>query len=515
MVELRQTVRDLQDTLSQRDQEISDLREQMTAMHFRVAQMSRRIYGNVTERFAAPDNQLTIPGIVPDDAVIPHSTDDDGDDDDDPGGSGQSATQSPKATTKKRGRLKIPEHIESVDQIIEPDPRDCVARDGTPFVKVREEITEKLDYVAGGFRKVRLIRPVYGLPQSNEIAVSAPPPPQVVPRGLPTDRTVAMIFSEKFDLHNPLYRQQDRCARAGIDLPRSTFGNWLAAACTMLEPITQAMQRHVLASSVLQLDDTTMPRLNPGAGKTHTGRLWGYLANDTLVIDYTDTRANEHPARFLANWQGHIVADAYSGHERLYRQGQCIHIPCMAHVRRKFFDAYKDGGDIRAAQVLPTIQQLYAIEDRCRDHPPDGRQTIRQREARPLLHYFLQQVRQLSRQDVPKSPLGRACTYTLNLTERLDRYLDVGEAPIDNNALERLWKPVALGRKNYLFAGNVAGGECLAIGYTISLSCRLAGIDVFAYLCDIFAALHTGRTDYEILTPLAWAQQQRQQALVA
>lgn len=501
------TISELRSTLAERDAQIAHLTEQLEVMHFRVSQMSRRIYGNVSERFSTEENQTTIPGLQPAVAAIAddhvQSNDDGGDDDP---GSGPKGSQTGKRSAKKRaGRKPIPDHIERVDQVIEPDPKDIIGSDGRPLIKLREEITEKLDYVAGGFRALRLIRPIYG--RFDEPSVGAPPPPQVIDRGLPTDRTVAMVLAEKFDLHNPCYRQQDRFSRAGISVPRSTLGNWIAGACAIMKPVLAAITNEVRAASVLHLDDTTIERLAPGMGRTHTARFWGYLGNGAIIVRYTDTRSGAHPQAMLDTWSGHIIADAYSGHEALYRDGSRTHLPCMAHVRRKFHAAYKDAGDGRARSALTHFQTLYALEKDWQDRPPDERAALRQQHAKPVLDRLHRTVQNLQQEATPSSPLGRACRYFLNLWPRLPGYLQCGQAPIDNNQLERLWKPVALGRKNYLFVGNKDGGERAAAAYTITLSCRLAGIDCYRYLGDVFAELHRGEIPASQLTPKAWAEQ--------
>jgi transposase len=333
-------------TITRLEAENRDLRDQLEVMHFRVSQMSRRIFGNVSERIVDDADQAYLPGFGP--ALTANEAVSENDTDDDPDGDGGGGGRKSHQKKKRGGRLKLPDHLPRVDRVIEPDA-EAHARHphADRLVKIREEVTEKLDYVAGGFQVVRLIRPVYGIPHSDDITVSAAPPAQVVQRGLPTDRVVAMVLSEKFDLHNPLYRQQSRFQRAGIALPRATLGNWIGAATDHLAPIVQALRDEIHASPVIGLDDTTIQRLAPGTGRTHTGRFWGYASPHSCVVTYADSRAGAFPAEFLNNYSGAIVADAYSGHEPLYVDGMKRHIPCMAHIRRKFVDAYRDAGDKR------------------------------------------------------------------------------------------------------------------------------------------------------------------------
>lgn len=476
------------------------LREQLEVLHYRVSQMSRRIYGNTSERFIDTGQQI-IPGVVPAHRAVP-------DDEVERCALVQTSTAAqaaPPTRRARRGRLALPGHLPREDRVIAPDPQTLSQPSGQRLVKLRDEVTEKLDYIAGGFRVIRFIRPVYGVPHGDGMTVCAPPPPHVVARGLPTDRLVVQVLCEKFDLHNPLYRQQQRFQRAGIDLPRSTLANWIGAAVRMLTPVVDAMITTLRSSPVLGMDDTVIDRLAPGLGRTHTGRFWGYTTSTTCVIQYADTRAGAHPQDFLAGWSGAIVADAYSGHEALYRTGDRIHVPCMVHVRRKFSDALKLANDTRAKPALVLIRSLYRLEKHIRDQPPDVIAARRQRDAIPILTQLHHCVQTLASQATPKSPLGMACAYVLTLWPRLHRYTTDGRYPIDNNAIERLWKPVALGRKNYLFVGNELGGERAAAAYTIVLSCRLNNIDPYHYLCDVFAELHAGKRTPDELTPAAWA----------
>lgn len=510
--------------------EIRQLHDKLEAVHYRLQQAARRAFGPRSETDVPGQERLDLPDLLPDDEGAPAAEADDIVDGDDHAAAGSASDPSPSPAAtgnakrpprQRGGRLRVPEHIERRDIVLEPDAADLVDEDGRPLPKLRENISERLQYVAGHFVLTRIIRPVHGRRDADQPGVQATPPPQIVSGGLAGDSLLATILCDKFDLHNPCYRQQDRLARAGISIPRSSMVNWIGATTDFLAGVVEAIADEVRAAPWIGLDDTTMPRLAPGTGRTHTGRMWGFLGGGTdtdtsnggaVVIRYADDRRGQHAADFLDSWTGPIVADHYAGHETLY-QGGCTHVPCWAHVRRKFVDAYRDGGDQRAGPIIGLIGRLYALEKELRKHPPDERRRQRQHIAAPTIAEIEAQLDHLDRQTTPKSPLGQAVRYALNLRDRLSAYLADGRLPIDNNALERLWKPVALGRKNYLFVGNEAGGERAAAAYTLMLSCRLAGIEPYAYLMAAIAAHHAGSTDDADWTPQAYAARRGRSAL--
>ena len=515
--DLRALVQQQADLLAERDATIADLTDKLEALQYRIAQMERQRFGQRSE--VVPGQALLdlgidwdAEGLVPDENVADVSAADEGTADAAPdqrptGLRGRGRRQG----QRRGGRMRIPQHIERKRVVVEPPAHERVGPDGQPLTKLRENISERLEYVPGCFVAVEIVRPVYGVRGDEGPTQCADVPPQVVTGGIPADSVVALVLSEKFDLHSPLYRQEDRFARAGITVPRSTMVNWLTAAHTTLQPIVAAIEHEVRSGSVIGLDDTTVRCLRPADdGGITTARFWGYLGSGAMAVRFAADRTGTHPLTFLADWSGSVVADAYSGHEALYRDPLCPrrHVPCLAHVRRKFYEAWADGGDERARPALAIMRRLYDVEDRLAGRPPDVVVRERQRVALPLLDQFRAEITRLRSVSTPKSPLGRACTYAHNLSDRLDRYCAAGELPIDNNALERMWKPVALGRKNYLFVGSPAGGERAAAAYTITLSCRLAEVDPYHYLVDTFAALHRGGRPAAELTPRAYAARQ-------
>jgi len=329
--------------------------------------------------------------------------------------------------------------------------------------------------------------------------------PCIVPKGLPTDTTVAMVLMDKYDLHCPLYRQETKLERAGIDLGRSTLMNWVRHGATALLPIQAAIGASIREHPVIGMDDTWIRTLDPGAGKTHLSRLWGYYADDEFYCDYRRTREGKWPAEFLRDYRGVLMADAYSGHHRLFADGQMTPAACMAHARRKFEEALA-AGELTASQALDLFALLYRIEREIAGHTADQRLRRRQADAIPILDRLETLIKAWEADQRHSSGLYGAAHDTRKIFKNLRTYTTDGRIPIDNNDLERQWRQPSLNRKNSLFVGSDRGGDWAATMFTICQCCRLVDLDPYKYLVEIFAQLHTGRTDYENLRPKAWAQ---------
>jgi transposase len=303
------------------------------------------------------------------------------------------------------------------------------------------------------------------------------------------------VLTSKFCDHLPLYRQSEIYARAGVVLERSTLADWVGQVFGLLRPLIDALERHVMAGDHLYADDTTVPVLAPGAGKTKTGRLWAYLRDErpyggmappAVRYRYSPDRRAEHPRSHLTPFRGVLQADGYSGFDGLYANGCIDEAACWAHVRRNFYDI-----DVAAKQsplareALERIGQLYPIEARITGKPPDERQRVRQAEAKPLLErmhaWFTASLRRVS----GRSDIAGAIRYALSRWPALTRYLDDGTLAIDNNAVERAIRPLVLGRKNWLFAGSDAGGERAAAIYSMIETAKLNGLDPEAYLQSV------------------------------
>ncbi len=374
---------------------------------------------------------------------------------------------------------------------------------GRPLVVLEERISDKLDYLPGFFRILRHRVLVYGRPWDEATPRISGRVPGIVAGGLPSDALVAHVLVAKYADHLPHYRLENQFARIGLPVSRATIGNWSAAAATALTPIHDAIGAAVRSRSYLHLDDTTIRVLQPGLGRTHTGRIWIYAHGADAFYEYTDTRAGRWCQERLAGFAGHVVCDDYAGHNQLFTLGEAIEVNCWAHARRHLVDS----GDIRhAPNLLAQIGQLYAIERLIAGRPPDERRHARQRDSRPVLDRLHRHLTTIQPQTLPRSTIGMAVRYCLRLWEGLTAYCDDDRLPIDNNDAERGMRRVAMQRKNSLFVGSPEHGVNAAICFSIIESCRRARLDPQAYLVDIFAALQAGRTDYDALRPAAIAE---------
>jgi hypothetical protein len=309
--------------------------------------------------------------------------------------------------------------------------------------------------------------------------------------------------------HLPLARQEKILSREGIEISRSTLCDWVGLAARLLAPIGEEIKKDVLSAAVMHGDDTPVTvQQNWSRGKTFEGRLWVYRAPEgDTHFDFRRSRSREGPMAVLANWKGHFVCDAYAGYHALFKGGGVVPVSCWAHVRRKYYDAFQ-GGDVDAAIVLTLIARLYAVEAdlRGRGLDPDAIRALRQERAKPEIATLASVLEHLAKDALPKSPLGEAVSYTRTLWPSLVRYLDDGRLPIDNNPAENAIRAVALGRKNWLFAGGDEGGRRAALFYSILATCKSAGVEPYAYLADVLARVQrTPTSQVAELTPRRWA----------
>ena len=305
-----------------------------------------------------------------------------------------------------------------------------------------------------------------------ERIVQMPAPSRPIDRGIPGPGLLAHVLVSKYADHLPLYRQSGIYAREGVELDRSTLADWVGSAAGLLDPLVKALARHVLAADKLHADDTPVPVLQPGRGTTRTGRLWTYVRDDrpaadtapaAVWFDYSPDRKGIRPIEHLKRFVGILQADGYAGFDRLYETGRIVEAACWAHVRRKFYDLHQATASPLAAQAIRRIGALYEIEREIRGRPPDERCAVRQARAGPQLDALRQWLQASLSTVSAKSALAVAIRYALTRWAALTRYVGDGRIEIDNNAAERALRDVALGRKNYLFAGSDAGGDRAAV----------------------------------------------------
>jgi transposase len=343
---------------------------------------------------------------------------------------------------------------------------------------------------------------------AGHVAV-APKPPQPIDKGLPGPGLLANITTDKYLDHIPLHRTEQRIARLGLDLSRSTMCDWMAAGAALLQPLYELLKQHVLASKVLHTDDTTVPVRDPSLNAHRYGRLWPYIGDaghPGIVFDYTRSHARDGPAAFLKSFEGFLQADAYGAYDGIYTgsNGKITEVGCWAHARNKFAEAESTDPE-RVLAAKAWVRCLYNVEDQAKELSSAERLRLRQEQSVPLLKSFRQWLLAQQSQVLPKSPVAAAINYTLNQWEALQRYTSDGDLHIDNNVSERTLKLIGMGRDNWLFLGSDAGGQTAAVLYSFTATCKQLRIDAFAYLRDVFERLPTHPAErLEELLPHRW-----------
>ncbi len=398
---------------------------------------------------------------------------------------------------------------ERVEHLL-PEHERCCASCGEELTKIHEETTEQLDYTPASFKIIEHVRGVFACKGCDESIKRAPQPPRAIDKGLPGAGLLAHVVVSKFGDHQPLYRQSQIFSRHGVTLSRSTLCGWVADAAELVSPLVGWMQSELRRSRILQTDDTPVTVLDEQGG-THKGRLWVYLGDrghPHVVYDYTPTREGIGPSRFLDGFQGFLQADAYSGYDALYASGSVLEVGCWAHARRYFHEAAIGAGDTRGYAALAFIGQLFQVERDASDKELDFEQRLARRQdaSREILDAFKLWLEDMERQVLPKSALATAIGYTRRQWAALGRYLSDGELGPDNSASERALRCVAIGRKNWLFAGSDAGGVRAAKLYSLIASAKRHGVEPFAYLRSLFERLPSHPSDrLHELGPAAWA----------
>jgi transposase len=415
------------------------------------------------------------------------------------------------AEAQKPARRPLPDHLPR-EEVVHPAPCTCPGCGGT-LRKIGADVTETLDYVPGRFKVIRHVRDKHAC-RSCDTVVQAPAPNHPIARGRAGAGLLAHIVVSKYDDHLPLYRQAEIYAREGVELETSTLSGWVGATTAALAPLTELLAADVMASQILYGDDTPVPVLAPGNGRTKTGRLWTYVRDErpfggsrppAAVFFYSPDRKGEHPRTHLEPFRGVLHADGYAGFNGLFETGRISEAGCWAHVRRKFFDVHAATASPIAKEALDRIGQLYAVEQAINGAPPDQRQQQRQLKSKPIAEalaaWAAETVPKLSR----KSELAAAFRYMRARWPALTRCFDDGRLGLDNNPAERALRGVAIGRKNYLFAGSDAGGRRAAAMYSLIETAKLNGLNPQAWLTDVLARIadHPAKRVAELL-PWNW-----------
>jgi len=417
----------------------------------------------------------------------------------------------PEMTAKPPHRKPLPDHLPRTDVTIPPNVSACPDCGGA-LHDAGTTTSEMLDWVPATVRVVRINRPKCACRVCGTLH-QATAPERVAEGCLATPGLIAHVLTSRYCDHLPLHRQSRIFARHGINLARSTLADWVRAAAWWLAPLRDRLMTHVCAGTRVFADDTPLPILDPGRGRTRTGRLWAYrrddrsfggLAAPAVVFHATPDRTAAWPTRHLAGYRGILQVDGYAGFEQLTHSGKVQLAACWAHARRKFYELHQAGSPI-ATEALARIRELYEIEAQIHGLPPDQRENIRHEHSRPrvaALHTWLEQKLTM----LPsRGKLAEAIRYALNRWNDLARFVDEGRIDLDTNPVERAIRPVALGRKNALFAGSEGGADRWAIVASLIETARLNGIEPFAWLRDVLTRMVAGHPATQIgqLLPLA------------
>jgi transposase len=397
-------------------------------------------------------------------------------------------------------RKPLPAQLPREQRMHEPASGNCnCPKCGAALRPMGEDVSEVLEYVPEHWKVHRHVRPKYSC-GGCETVVQANAPSRPIERSYAGPGLLSHVVVSKYCDHLPLYRQSQIYARSGLELDRATLADWVGALTSLVEPLVAALGEYVMSAEKLHADDTPIPVLAPGTGKTKTGRLWTYVRDDraggstdppAVIFRYSPDRRGERPQKHLKDFRGILQADAYGGFKELYgrKLEPLIEAACWAHARRKYFDLHAATNSPVALQALERIAVLYKIEEDCRGKLPEERRAARQEHAVPRLKELHEWLNATLRKTSKKSDLAGAIRYTLTRWTALTRYCQDGRIEIDNNPAERALRCVALGRKNYLFAGSDAGGERAAAFYSLIGTAKLNGLDPEAYLRELFTRI--------------------------
>ena len=404
----------------------------------------------------------------------------------------------PKAKPKRK---PLPDHLDRIEQVLSVGEgcSDCRG----DLSKLGEEITEELEYIPGRFVVNKIIRPRMACRRCEAIS-QAPMPSRPIERGRPGPGLLAHVLVSKYADHLPLYRQAQIYAREGVDplagrgcsyipekLDRSTMADWVGKSTALLEPLSEAIASRVKDSAALFADDTPLKMLAPGNKKTKTARIWTYVRDERpcsgqsppcVWYQFSVDRKGEHPVKHLSGYQGWVHADGYAGFNGAFGKGKASEVACMAHIRRKFVDVFAAQGSAVAEEAIKRIALLYGVEKQVRGRSPEVRKASRQENAKPVFDDMEEWLHAQLPKISGKSPLAQAIRYALNRMPKTRPYLDNGFLELDNNTAERAMKPVAIGRKNWMFAGSQRGGNSMAIAFSLIETAKLNKVDPKAWL---------------------------------
>ena len=490
--ELRDLLLQRDEQLHQRDRMIETLASQLESLRHQILALRRAQFGASSEKLSGQAELFAEPVSLP---TPP-----------------ESETRSVTYERRAGGRPKLPAQLPRVR--IDYDLSEEQKAGYRSIERIGEELSETLDYIPARLQVVQHVRAKYAVRALDGQAgvVTAAMPAQPLPKSNAGPGLLAHVLVSKYADHLPLNRIEKILRRHGAEIARQTLCDWVLGSTQLLERLYEALKAHVLAAPKIHADDTVIKLADRATNRSVQARLWAYLGAGScptpegawqthpaaVIYEFTPDRKAEHPRRMLAGYQGYLQADAYTGFDALYRDGGIVEVACWAHCRRKFFDiaqAAPPDTRILAHEALDWIGQLYRVESEIRDKPPDERREIRQSESVPILNDIRQWLDGALRGVPPRSPTAQAIGYALGQWEALVRYTEDGMLDIDNNAVERAMRPVVLGRNNFLFVGSERGGRAAAIAYSLIETCKLHGVEPYAYLKAVLTRLPEHRVD--------------------
>jgi transposase len=423
------------------------------------------------------------------------------------------AERAHRAARRRMNRGSLPAHLPRIETVVDIEDHTCPCCRNA-LHRIGEDRSERLDIIPAQLRVLVVRRPKYACRACEDVVVQAPAPARLIEGGLPTEATIAQVLVSKYADHLPLYRQAQIYARQGINLDRSTLADWVGRAAFMLRPVHERLLMTLKTSTKLFADETTAPVLDPGRGRTKIGQLWAYARDDRswggadppgVAYVYAPDRKAERPVAHLAGFKGILQVDGYGGYRALAERGDVQLAFCWAPVRRRFYELAVAGPAPIASEALQRIAELYAVETESRGRSSDERRARRQEKSRPILDELEPWLRTKLGLISQKTKLAEAIRYALSRWEGLTRFLDDGRIEIDSNVVERSIRPIALNRKNALFAGSDGGGQHWATIASLIETCKLCGVEPQKYLTDIITKIVNGHPNSQIDDLLPWA----------
>ena len=449
-------------------------RSQIQKLQHQLEQLLRSMYGSKSEKYEVPSGQIALGFNLPPLAQTEKKK--------------ETITyerEKRSGTSNHKGRLPFPEHLPRVDEIHEPK------EDVSGMIKIGEEVTERLDCDPGSLFVTRIIRPKYAK-ENKQGVVIAELPSSPIEKGKVGASVLALIIIQKYVDHLPLYRQIEMFKRMGMEIPSSTMSDWVKTAAELIAPLYEALVKKILQSDYLQADETRIQVLDRDKKKkTHRGWYWTYrdVHSGLVLFDYHESRGREGPSERLKDFTGYLQTDGYEVYNQ-FNKKNITHVLCTAHARR-YFDQALENDKERSEYVLKEMQKLYAVEKYCRENNLSvyDRLDLRQEKSVPVLQELYQWLKDTVVKVTPTSAIGKAIAYALPRWERLMLYAHDGRLEIDNNLVENAIRPIAIGRKNYLFAGSHEAAQNAAMFYSLLGTCKLKGIEPFQWLKNLFEIL--------------------------